>query len=143
MIIVALSGTWQKMIQRYLGGHHSVNVVGIAQGSLSAVQLANEHHPDLMLIDSSIPFDDVIALVRNVKVENPETRSIVITDTTQQRRKITQAGADYTLSSYNFETQIGEILNQVRGTLAEATKSSNTILSVNPHTSKQSFSKKE
>lgn len=117
MIIVAPPGSWQKMIKKNLEAHHSVNVVGIAQGSLSAVQLTRERHPDLLLIDSSIPSEDASALVQIVKRENPEIRSIVISDTTQQRRQFIRAGADYTFLSFDFDSKISEILNQVKETL--------------------------
>lgn len=114
MIITAPPGSWQNMIRRNLEVQHSVKVVGIAQGSLSALQMAKEHHPDLLLIDSSIPFDDAVALVQNIKLEDSKTRSIVITDTTQQRRRAIQAGADYTLSSFDFDSQIREVLKQLK-----------------------------
>jgi len=128
MIITALPGSWQKMIQRNLEMQHSVNVIGIAQGSLSALQMAREHHPDLLLIDSAIPSNDAIALIQTMKQEKPKTRSIVITDTTQQRRRFIRAGADYTLLSFNFDSQISEILNQLQGTLMDETEGSESSL---------------
>lgn len=128
MIITALPGSWQKMIQRNLETQHSVNVIGIAQGSLSALQMAREHHPDLLLIDSAIPSNDAIALIQTMKQEKPKTRSIVITDTTQQRRRFIRAGADYTLLSFNFDSQISEILNQLQGTLMDETEGSESSL---------------
>ena len=128
MVIVAPPGSWQNMIRRNLEVHHSVKVVGIAQGSLSAVQMAKDHHPDLLLIDSAIPFDDAVALVQNIKRENAKTRSIVITDTTQQRRRVIQAGADYALSSFEFDSQIRKILNQLEGTHSGGTEISETTI---------------
>jgi DNA-binding NarL/FixJ family response regulator len=115
-IIVSLPGTWQRILRKNIEAHAFVEVIAVVGGSLTASQFVNQHHPDLVLIDSSVPFDDTVALARNLKKQNPKTKSIVITDTTQQRRKITQAGADYTLSSYNYEFQIGEILHQMNGT---------------------------
>ena len=103
-----------------------VEVIDVVSGSLSAAQIANDNHPDLMLIDSSIPFDDAVALIQNLKRENSETRSIVITDTTQQRRRFIRAGADYTLASFDFDSQIREILNQLKGTLLDEIESSET-----------------
>lgn len=125
MIITALPGSWQKMIQRNLERQHSVSVVGFAQGSLSALQLAREHQPDLLLIDSAIPSNDAIVLIQSMKQENPEIQFIVITDTTQQRRRFIRAGADYALLSFDFDSQIGEILNDLKVTLLDATERSN------------------
>lgn len=132
MLIVAHPGTWQRVLQMNIEAYPFVKVVDVASGSLSAAQLANQHYPDLMLIDSSIPFDDALALIQIIKREIPETRSIVITDTTQQRRRITRAGADYTLSSFDFDSQLGEILNQQKETLSDVAGSSGTSLTLDP-----------
>ena len=135
VMVVSHPGTWQRVLQKNIEAHSYVKVVEVASGSLSAVQLAKENSPDLMVIDSSIPFDDLIALVQNVKRENPGTRSIVVTDTTQQRRRIIQSGADYTISSFNFESQIGEILNQLGAIHPAGTGGSETIIKTDPQQS--------
>ena len=115
-IIVSLPGTWQRVLRENIEAYSFVKVVEVASGSLTASQFVTQHHPDLVLIDSSVPFDDAVVLVRNLKQQNPKTKCIAITDTTQQRRRMTQSGADYTLSSYDYESQIGEILHQMNGT---------------------------
>lgn len=112
-MIVSHPGTWQRVLQKHLAAYAFVQVVGVAGGSLSAAQLAKEQSPDLIIIDCSIPFDDLLVLVENVNQANPGTTSIVITDTTQQKRRVIKSGADYTISSFNYESQIGEILNQI------------------------------
>ena len=117
VMIVSHPGSWQRVLQKNIESYPFVREVEAVSGSLSAAQLVREHQHDLMLIDSSVPFDDAIALVQNVKQANPETRLVVITDTTQQQRKGQRAGVDYTVSSYNYETQIGEILHQLQETL--------------------------
>lgn len=126
MIITAFPGSWQQMIQRNLEMQQSVDVVGIAQGSLSALQLARKHNPDLLLIDSAFPSNDTIALIQSMKQENLETRSIVITNTTQQGRRFIRAGADYTLLTFDFDSQISEILNQMKRTLLNETEDPET-----------------
>jgi len=111
VIIVAMPGTWQKMLKSYTEAYPSVGAVELANGSLSAVQLAEVHPPDMLLIDSSIPTDETVALIKNVKQANPATCSVVLTDTSRQGRRITLAGADYTLPTYSLVSRIGEILN--------------------------------
>ena len=117
VLVVCPPGVWQRILQMSIESYSFVKVVNVATGSLSASQLANEHHPDLIVIDSSVPFDDMLALIRKVKAENHGMRSLVITDTTQQKRRVIQAGADYTISAYDFESRIGELLNQVKNSL--------------------------
>lgn len=122
VIIVAMPGTWQKMLKSYTEEYPSVGVVEVANGSLSAMQLAQVQPPDMLLIDSSIPTDETVALIKNVKQANPTTRSVVLTDTSRQGRRITLAGADYTLPSYSFVSRIGEILNSLHANHLDATE---------------------
>jgi len=138
-IIVSLPGTWQRVLQKSIESYSFMEIVEVISGSLTASQLVKQHQPNLLLIDSSIPFDDAIALVRDVKKENPKTLLIVITDTTQQRRKVTQAGADYTLSTFNFESQIDKIIHQTRETLSGLQDSTETSLNNDPGTSDYSM----
>ena len=118
-IIVSLPGAWRRALRENIEVYSFVKVVGVVSGSLAASNLTNRLQPEVMLIDSSVPFDDSAALVQNLKQNNLKTKIIVITDTTQQRREITQAGADYALLSFNFESQIGEILHQAKRAIPE------------------------
>lgn len=117
VLVVSPPGAWQRLLQMSIEACSFIEVVNVATGSLSASQLAVEQRPDLIVIDSSVPFDDMLALIRKVKAENHGMKSLVITDTTQQKRKVIQAGANFTISAYDFESQIGELLNQVRNSL--------------------------
>lgn len=132
LMIVSLPGTWQRALQKSIAVHPFVEVVEVVSGSLSALQLAREAHPDLLMIDSSIPFDDTIALIQSLKQEIPEMQFIVVTDTTQQRRQVVRAGADYTLSSFDFDSQICAILNQLDGNFSDRTESSVTTIKKDP-----------
>lgn len=117
VLVVCPPGTWQRMLQMSIEAYSFVKVVNVATGSLSASHLAIEQRPDLIVIDSSVPFDDMLVLLRKVKDENQGIKSLVITDTTQQKRKVFQAGADFTISAYDFESDIGELLNEIRHSL--------------------------
>ena len=119
-MIVSHTGAWQRVVQKNLEAYDYARVIDVVSGTLSASQLAKEQIPNLTVIDSSIPFDDVAALVKNVKHANSNVRSLDIIDTTQQRRKITQAEADYTISAFKYENQIGEILNQLKKTITNS-----------------------
>ena len=126
VMIVSHPGTWQRVLEKNLLAYPFVDVVDVVTGSLSASQLAKKTHPRLILIDSSIPIDDAITLVQIMKRENTNTSSVVITDTTQQRRKVIRAGADYTISSFNYESQIGEILHHLTEPLPDEPNKSET-----------------
>ena len=111
VLVVAMPGTWQRVLQKNLEAHPSVGRVEVVHGSLSAMHLAEENHPDLILIDSGIPTEETVALLNNIKSTNSGTRSVVLTYTSRQGRRITLAGADFTLPSYSFTARIGDILN--------------------------------
>jgi DNA-binding NarL/FixJ family response regulator len=117
ILVVSPPGAWQRLLQVSFEYYSFVEVVNVVTGSLSASQLANEHRPDLIVIDSSVPFDDMLVLIQKVKNENHGIKTLVITDTTQQKRKVLQAGADFNVSAYDFESHIGELLNQIRHSL--------------------------
>ena len=117
VLIVALPGAWQQVLQKSIETCAFANLIGCVSGSLSAIQLANRVHPDLVLIDSSIPFDDAIVLIQKLKTDIPETASIVVADTSQQRQRLSQSGADYTVSTVNYDAHIHEILGKLGGNL--------------------------
>jgi DNA-binding NarL/FixJ family response regulator len=132
VLVVSPPGTWQRLLQMSIEAYSFVKVVNVATGSLSASQLANEQRPDLIVIDSSVPFDDMLVLIRKVKAENHGMKSLVITDTTQQKRKVIQAGADFTISAYDVESRIGELLNQIRNSLLPEKEQTDTPVQTNP-----------
>ena len=113
VMLVSHPGTWQKMLKKKIESHQHVGEIEVVSGSLSASQLVKDAQSDLILIDSSIPFDDALVLVHIVNLENPGIRSMIITDTTKQRRRVLQVGVDFVASSFNVETQIEKVLDQL------------------------------
>lgn len=109
-IIVSLPGTWQKMLENHIESYPFIKVDNVVNGSLSAVQYTREQNPDFMIVDSSIAFNEVIALAHIVKDINPNIQMIVIADTSKQRQRLRHSGIDYAISSCNFETQMDKIL---------------------------------
>jgi DNA-binding NarL/FixJ family response regulator len=132
VLVLSPPGAWQRILQMSIESYSFVKVVNVASGSLSASQLANEHHPDLIVIDSAVPFDDMLVLIQTVKDENHGTKSLVITDTTQQKRKAIQAGADFTISAYDIESRIGELLNQIRNSLPPEKENMDSAVETDP-----------
>ena len=136
VMIVSHPGTWQRVLQKSIEAYPFGKEVETFSSSLSAAQLIQEHRHDLILIDSSVSFDETVTLIQNMKRENPEIRSVVITDTTQQRRRAVRVGADYTVTSYNYEAQIGEVLDQLKDMYLEDVGKSGITIRTNPNPSK-------
>jgi DNA-binding NarL/FixJ family response regulator len=112
-IIVSLPGSWLKILQYYIEDFPFIEVDHIANDGSSALQLVAKRYPDLMVVDSSISFEDVYALVRSVKIAQPDLQVVVIADTSKERSNLRRAGADYAISSCNFELQITKTLNEI------------------------------
>ena len=55
-----------------------VEVVAIAANGLQALQLAKEHHPDLVLLDINMPEMDGLTAYREIAKVHPETGCIII-----------------------------------------------------------------
>ena len=113
VMIVSLPGTWQRILQQNLEDYPFIEVENVVNGALSAVQLIERQSPDMVLIDSSIPFQDVIALIKNVNERNPDILLIVLGDTSYQLKRILRSGAEYAISSCNYEEEIGEVLRKI------------------------------
>ena len=123
------------MLREILAAYSFVDKIDVVSGSITALNLANQIQPDVMLIGSSITFDEASVLVLNLKKQSPRTQLVVITDTTQKQRRISQAGADFALLSFNFESQISEIIHQVMVRLSDGQDHPETTFKMDPGTS--------
>ncbi|TAK33200.1 MAG: response regulator transcription factor [Chloroflexota bacterium] len=56
-----------------------LQVVAEAANGLEAVQLAQEHHPDVVLMDLQMPVLDGVQAIRRIKEQCPEIQIIVLT----------------------------------------------------------------
>jgi len=113
VMIVSLPGTWQRILQQNLEDYPFIEVDNVVNGALSAVQLIERQSPDMVLIDSSIPIQDVIALIKNVNERNPDIQVIVLADTTYQLKRMLRSGAEYAISSCNYEEEISEVIREI------------------------------
>ena len=135
-MIVALPGSWVKILQYYIEEYPSIKVEHVATGGLSAIERTKGTQIDLIVIDSSIPSEDVAVLIRSVKKMQSDICIIAIVDTTKEAHKIRRAGADYTITACNFDQQISEALNEISQRFLE---NDAMIEKINP-SNKQNFS---
>jgi DNA-binding NarL/FixJ family response regulator len=93
-----------------------IEVVGRAADGEQAVELASELHPDVVLMDLSMPRSDGFAATREIRDAYAETRILVLTGSAASAdvSRAREAGAD----GYLTKDQIAEDL--VRAILAAA-----------------------
>src|SRR5215212_763131 len=106
-----------------------VEVVAIAANGLQAVQLAEEHHPDILLLDINMPEMDGLTAYRKIAHSHPDIGCIIISaekDTTTLRTAMSIGVQEYLIKPFTaeeLETAIGRVrerVQEIRLKLAQA-----------------------
>ena len=96
-----------------------VEVVAIAANGVQAVQLAEEHHPDILLLDINMPEMDGLTAYRKIAQTHPDIGCIIISaekDTTTLRTAMSIGVQEYLIKPYTIdelETAIGRVYPHV------------------------------
>jgi chemotaxis response regulator CheB len=109
-IIVSMSGTIQESLRAMLEAMPRTEVIGIAGGGLSAVELVKERHPNVVIIDGNLSEDEILAFLRDVKRLHPAIRLIVLTHTTRQQQRVLDGGADAVLSRWGPANELTHVV---------------------------------
>ena len=83
-----------------------VEVVAIAANGIQAVQLAKEHHPDIVLLDINMPEMDGLTAFRNIIQIHPDTGCIILSaekDTTTLRTAISLGVQEYLIKPFTID----------------------------------------
>jgi YesN/AraC family two-component response regulator len=83
-----------------------VEVVAIAANGLQALQLAKEHHPDLVLLDINMPEMDGLTAYKEIAKVHPETGCIIISaekDPTTFRIAISVGVQEYLIKPFTVD----------------------------------------
>ena len=106
-----------------------VEVVAIASNGLQAVQLAKEHHPDIVLLDINMPEMDGLTAYKEIAKIYPETGCIIISaeqDTATLRTAISIGVQEYLIKPFTvdeLEAAVARVhirVEQARSKLAQA-----------------------
>jgi len=96
-----------------------VEVVAIAANGLQALQLAQEHHPDIVLLDINMPEMDGLTAYREIAKIHPDTGCIIISaekDTSTFRTAISAGVQEYLVKPFTveeLEAAIGRVRERV------------------------------
>ena len=105
-----------------------VEVVAIASNGVQAVELAKEHHPDIVLLDINMPEMDGLTAYRHIAQVYPDTGCIIISaekDTTTLRTAMSIGVQEYLIKPFTGDEleiailRVSERVLQVKRKLAQ------------------------
>ncbi len=105
-----------------------VEVVAIASNGLQAVQLAKEHHPDIVFLDINMPEMDGLTAYREILKTYPDTGCVIISaekDTVTLRAAMSIGVQEYLIKPFTVEelevavARVSERVGQVKKQLAQ------------------------
>jgi len=86
LLIVDDHSVVRRGLETLLGTFADIEIVGTAADGLKAVQLAAERHPDIILMDLSMPNLDGFDATRQILAANPNIRIVALTSFSEQRK---------------------------------------------------------
>jgi DNA-binding NarL/FixJ family response regulator len=95
-----------------------LTVVGAAKNGLDAIELADELHPDAVVIDLHMPLLDGVTAVARLRKDHPHLCLIALTGDpdTELHEAVREAGADAVLQKGELVETLFERLSQVKAT---------------------------
>jgi DNA-binding NarL/FixJ family response regulator len=94
VLIVARPGRIREGLRALLRTIPRIEIVGqVGQGS-AALEMVTRERPALVLLNSSLPFEEAWMALKQIKAEWPQTRCIVLVDNIQEQGMAQAAGAD-------------------------------------------------
>jgi CheY-like chemotaxis protein len=96
-LIVATPGRFRDSLRALLVAAPHIEAVDQADDAPSALKVVAARHPALVLLDTSLPGNQVWTALRQIKAERPETRCIILADNTRWQQEGSNSGADAVL----------------------------------------------
>jgi DNA-binding NarL/FixJ family response regulator len=104
-------------LERLVEAEDDMSVVGTAADGLRAVTLTARRHPDVVVMDLSMPVLDGLAATREIVRISPETRVLVLT--CHARRVVVEAAISAGASGYLYKNvPARDVLDAIRRTYA-------------------------
>lgn len=111
VVLVSAPGLVQKATASILVSCPEVELLATVGGALSATTVVGETLPDLVLIDATLPDEEVAALLNWVKANAPQVRSVVMTVNSKQRDMLLEYGADVAYHRSSFASLLHDMLD--------------------------------
>lgn len=96
ILVVAQPGLLRTSLVAVLTSAPEINVIAEADDLSLALSILEQQHPDLILVADNLNDQDWLVL-RQIKLQFPQTRRVVLVDDVQQKQALESPGAEAVL----------------------------------------------
>lgn len=114
VLLVCSPGLGQASLYTTVNAIPNVTIIAKAAGAPSAVRLALELNPNVLLADANYLQDETMQLLRRIKELHLEMSCVVLTTVSSDRNRLLQEGADFVLKYSNLNQKFPQILSEIQ-----------------------------
>jgi len=96
-LIVARPGPLRNSLQALMTNMPQIEIVAEADAPSALLRMGDTIQPDIVLIDASLPEQEVWAALQQIQSEWSQTHTIVLVEDSKQQQRAMEAGADVAL----------------------------------------------
>jgi DNA-binding NarL/FixJ family response regulator len=123
ILIVARPGRLRDALRALMATIPQLEIVDQVEDRAVALKMVTEQHPTLILMDSSLPDNEVKVMLEQIKAERSQIYCIVLANTEQQEQLAISAGADEVLlkgfPTANLFAVIEKVMSRQEGELSK------------------------
>ena len=97
VLIVAQPGPLRNSLQALVTTMSQIEIVAEVNDTSAMLRMGDSLQPILVLLDASLPQNEVLPALKRIQEEWSQTRTIVLVENFQQQQEVKQAGADVAL----------------------------------------------
>lgn len=112
-MIVSRPGLMQESLRAGLTSTLRINIVKSIGDGLSALNVIHQEVPELLVLDSNLLEDEIVALLKYVKQDYPTICCLVVTESLRQEQRVLARGADAVWSRHRSTEELKELLAQI------------------------------
>ncbi|MGC9466989.1 MAG: response regulator [Anaerolineae bacterium] len=119
VLVVAAQSSLRESLTALLRSIPLITTVHQADGAVSGLRIAETTLPALVLLDASLPDGEAWLLLSQLRARWPQTQYVVLTDTTQLRRRAEAAGASRVVLKGFPAAKLSTLLEQLMQQMAQ------------------------
>ena len=113
VLLVCAPGLDEKSLYTAVNAIPRVSIIAKAADVDSALRLAGEFEPEVLLANAGQLQDELLNLLDQAKEKFPEIIRIVITVASMKRNRYLQTGADFVVEDSSLDRELSQILDHI------------------------------